>query len=123
MQPGMPMGAGGGMLRNVATTAAGAMLGVMAADTVMNAFKGNSAEQREEQQRISEFARQGPCAPQFDAFERCVASNNNNVSACQWAFDMFNACQNPGSYQPSTAQPMMMQQQWGGQPTQQQPPQ
>jgi len=101
MGMGMPgaMAPGGGMLRNIATTAAGSMLGFMAADTVMNAFRGNSPEQREQQQQIAEVARSSPCAVQFDAFEKCVAANNNNVVPCQWAFDMFQSCMNPQGQQ------------------------
>lgn len=94
----MPTSQGSGLMGNIVSSAIGSMIGVTAAETIMGAFKGD----KESQEKLGIVdAEKGPCSIQFQSFQKCVENNGNNVSACQWAFDMFNACKNQNGQQPS----------------------
>jgi len=96
-------GSGGSLLGNIATTAAGSMVGVMGAHAVMGLFKGDEKEAPQQQQQQNMQAQpaqgqlyqsemNGPCAVQFQGFQKCLDNNSNSVSSCQWAYDLFNQC-------------------------------
>jgi len=107
---GMGMGAPSGgqsLLGNIATTAVGSMVGVTAAHALMGAFGGDkekevapsentqqqsqlqAPQQYQNQNQMSDF---GPCKPQYDSLFKCIEFNNNQITQCQWASDLFNQC-------------------------------
>jgi len=106
----MPMGAPmagapaqGGALKSIAQTALGSMVGVMMADTVLGAMKGDKTETAAPMQDATNTNSVAPtavntnlqnevCGMERMSFSQCLQANNNNLASCQWAFDMMNSC-------------------------------
>ncbi|PRP78144.1 hypothetical protein PROFUN_13946 [Planoprotostelium fungivorum] len=101
---GQPMAGGapaqGGMMRNIASNAAGSMIGYMAANSLMGAFRGDgepaangaAAGAAATPMAPGEDLSRGPCAIQYQSFLKCIEANPGNISNCQWAEDMFQSC-------------------------------
>ena len=67
----------------------------MAAHSLMNAFGGRNEEEVKQVQAMAANPEQtisGPCGVQFEAFMKCVESNQNDMSNCKWAYDMLTSC-------------------------------
>ena len=68
---------------------------------IMNAFEGRGDESvavdagEEPQAAPQEYS--GPCPIQYKSFMSCLANNNNDTAACQWAYDILRECQSVGS--------------------------
>eukprot|EP01115_Flamella_aegyptia_P013136 TRINITY_DN68559_c0_g1_i1.p1 TRINITY_DN68559_c0_g1~~TRINITY_DN68559_c0_g1_i1.p1 ORF type:complete len:172 (-),score=79.68 TRINITY_DN68559_c0_g1_i1:50-565(-) len=95
--PGAPVGQTGGrsLLGDIATSAAGSMVGVMGAHAIMGMFGGssnNGAQPTEAQMNQAVQAAQ-KCSPQVTGFFKCLENNSSNISSCQWAYDLVKQCQ------------------------------
>jgi len=88
----------GGIMANVASTTAG----VLGAHAIMGAVSSltSSGEKEKDAPAASVAAaaapRSGsmmsPCQSQMQSFMRCLESNNQDISMCQWASDALSSC-------------------------------
>jgi len=99
MAPPLQGGGGGGFLRGVAQLGAGIAVGHVMAHALENIFfggkhkPGEPAPTEEEIQELEQKVKKGPCAVQYRSFNTCLQHNEDDVSNCEWAFDMFKECQ------------------------------
>jgi len=88
---------GGGFLRNVAELGAGIAVGHVAAHALENVlFGGKGGHSAEELKEAEDKVLTGPCSVQYESFTKCLNMNEDDVSQCEWAFDMFKECQVQG---------------------------
>eukprot|EP01088_Endostelium_zonatum_P015767 TRINITY_DN39_c0_g1_i1.p1 TRINITY_DN39_c0_g1~~TRINITY_DN39_c0_g1_i1.p1 ORF type:complete len:155 (-),score=65.58 TRINITY_DN39_c0_g1_i1:106-570(-) len=97
-----PYGGGGGyggrgqsFLGGVAQIGAGVAVGHVAGRALENMFFGGHGNATPEQvEQLEEKVRTGPCAIQFEAFDRCIKSKGeDDIAQCEWVFDSFKNCQ------------------------------
>ncbi|KAI9314573.1 hypothetical protein BX666DRAFT_1968091 [Dichotomocladium elegans] len=107
-----------GLFAQMATTAAGVAVGSAVGHTIANGvsslFSGSSDAPAEQPQAAAPQYQQPPqymyqqqpqqpagvsaCDADAKAFTKCLESNNNDVSACQWYLDALKSCQQMASH-------------------------
>jgi len=96
---------GGSMLGSIATNIVSTAGGVFLGHALMDAWRGTGtkeekmAEAFDANDSVKRQELQGPCADSYNIFTKCVENSNQNISACQWAYDMFAQCKNPNAVQ------------------------
>eukprot|EP01114_Cavostelium_apophysatum_P017974 TRINITY_DN5458_c0_g1_i1.p1 TRINITY_DN5458_c0_g1~~TRINITY_DN5458_c0_g1_i1.p1 ORF type:complete len:201 (-),score=38.79 TRINITY_DN5458_c0_g1_i1:670-1272(-) len=95
---------GGSLLGTIAANAVSTAGGIVMGHAIMNAFSGGKDSSPEAAEPMAPVANStmsredptlGPCASQYTTFLKCLENSNQNVSQCQWAYDMFSQCKNP----------------------------
>lgn len=100
-----------GLFAQMASTAAGVAIGSSIGHTVgaaiTGSFRGNESQapadyqQQQQQPQEAYYSQQqssavnpaSACEPDTKAFLRCLESNNNDISSCQFYYDMLKQCQ------------------------------
>ncbi|OLL23089.1 Mitochondrial intermembrane space cysteine motif-containing protein MIX17 [Neolecta irregularis DAH-3] len=93
-------GNGGGLLANIASTAAGVALGHTMANAVTGFFGGNSEAPVEEiaspvAPQQQQARANGACDADAQAFARCISENPGNTQSCNWYMEQFNVLSMP----------------------------
>ena len=61
--------------------------------SMMNMFEGRDTQEVVNEIESTPVAQEdGACPVQFKAFKMCLESTGDDVSQCQWAYDMFRDC-------------------------------
>jgi hypothetical protein len=89
------------MFAQMASTAAGVAVGstvghVMGAG-ITGMFSGGSSEPQQVQapvQQQNQAQEQNYCEPDQKAFMKCLDTNSNDITKCQFYLDMYKQCQN-----------------------------
>ena len=84
---------GTGFLGTMASVAAGSAMGHVIGRSMMNMFEGRDTQEVVNEIESTPVAQEdGACPVQFKAFKMCLESTGDDVSQCQWAYDMFRDC-------------------------------
>jgi len=108
--PTMAPSGGGSMLGSIATNIVSTAGGVFLGHAMMDAWRGTGTKEEKMAETFDVPATaknqelQGPCGDSYNTFLKCVENSNQNISACQWAYDMFAQCKNPNAVQQNSSQ-------------------
>jgi len=88
------------MMGNIMSSAVGSFAGVMIADSLFGGKKEQVQQVLDQpgglaaiQKTIGQDeATMKACGIQFNSFVQCLEHNNQDITSCQWAYDIFSQC-------------------------------
>ncbi|CBH14359.1 hypothetical protein, conserved [Trypanosoma brucei gambiense DAL972] len=84
-------GMGSGLLGNVASVAAGSVIGHGISHMLFD--RNAPPAQPTELQQVAQQVGNGACAAHVQTYAKCLEANEGNAAPCKWAWETFTQCQ------------------------------